>query len=67
MCRAVELAADNGIITRANARVRPADRITRAEALAILLKTGKITLSQPRRVIQPDGTVWSLFQDLRSL
>ncbi len=66
VCRALELAADNGIISRANTHARPTDRITRAEALAILLKTGKVSLSAPRRVTQPDGSVWSLYQDLKS-
>ncbi len=37
MCRSVELAADLGLITRANTRFRPQDSITRAEALAILM------------------------------
>jgi hypothetical protein len=63
----MELAADHGIISRVNTRARPMDRITRAEALAILLKTGKVILSEPRRVTQIDGTVWSLFLDLKSL
>lgn len=44
VCRAVELAADNGIISRANTRARPMDTVTQAEALAILLKTGKVSL-----------------------
>ncbi len=43
------------------------DKVTRAEALAILLKTGKVSLTQPRRVVQTDGTVWSLFADLKTL
>jgi protein-disulfide isomerase len=67
VCRAVELAADNGIISRANTRARPTDKVTRAEALAILLKTGRVSLGEPRRVVQTDGTVWSLFQDLKNL
>jgi len=65
VCGAIETAADNGIITRENTRARPMDFVTRAEALAMLLKTGKITLSEPRRIIQPDGSTWSLYQDLR--
>jgi len=67
VCRAVELAADNGIISRSNTRARPMDKVTRAEALAILLKTGKVSLGEPRRVIQSDGTVWTLFLDLKTL
>ena len=38
ICRAVELAADNSLITRSNAKFRPQDRITRTEALAIIMK-----------------------------
>jgi S-layer homology domain len=36
VCRAVELAADNGIISRSNTKFRPLDSVTRAEALAML-------------------------------
>ncbi len=36
VCRAVEIAADNGIISRTNATFRPKDFVTRAEALAML-------------------------------
>ncbi len=36
VCRAVEIAADNGIISRANTKFRPTDFVTRAEALAML-------------------------------
>ncbi len=67
VCRAVELAADNGIISRANTRARPTDTVTRAEALAILLKTGKVSLSEPRRVVQTNGSIWSLYEDLKTL
>jgi len=38
ICRAVELAADNGIITR-NKKFRPQDKITKIEALTILTKS----------------------------
>lgn len=38
ICRAVELAADNSLVTRANARFRAQDNITRAEALAIVTR-----------------------------
>jgi hypothetical protein len=41
ICRAVELAADNALVTRANKRFRPQDTITRAEALAIMVSAGK--------------------------
>lgn len=38
ICRAVELAADAELVSRANTRFRPQDKITRAEALAIILR-----------------------------
>lgn len=38
ICRAVELAADNGLVSRENKKFRPQDKITRAEALAIILQ-----------------------------
>lgn len=41
-CRAIELAADNGIITRNNTKARPNDTITRAEALGIVIRAGRI-------------------------
>ncbi len=37
ICRAAELAADNWLVTRENAKFRPQDNITKAEALAILV------------------------------
>lgn len=40
VCRAVEIAADNDLVSRGNKKFRPQDKITRAEALAILLKAG---------------------------
>ena len=40
ICRAVELAADNGIITRYNSRARPQESISRSEALAIIMNAG---------------------------
>lgn len=45
-CRAIEISADNSIITKANAKFRPEDRITKIEALAILLKWAKIEVPQ---------------------
>lgn len=45
-CRAVEISADNSIITRSNNLFRPEDRITKAEALAIILKWANIDISQ---------------------
>ncbi|MCB9807273.1 hypothetical protein H6768_05345 [Candidatus Peribacteria bacterium] len=38
VCRAVELAADRGLITRDSATTRPRDKITKAEALALAWK-----------------------------
>jgi len=40
VCRAVELAADNGIITRSNKYANPGKLVTRAEALAMLMNAG---------------------------
>lgn len=40
ICRAVELAADAGFVSRTNTRFRPQDKITKAEALIILTKAG---------------------------
>lgn len=37
ICRAVEMAADNGLVSRGNTKFRPQDKITRAESLAILI------------------------------
>lgn len=42
VCRAVELAADNGIITRSNKYANPGKSITRAEALAMVMKAGGV-------------------------
>lgn len=43
-CRAAELAADEGIVSKANTKFRPTDNITRAEALAMVLKAAKIEI-----------------------
>ncbi len=45
-CRAVEVSADNWIISRANSIFRPEENITRAEALAILLKAANIQIQE---------------------
>lgn len=42
VCRAVEKAADLGIISRKNNYARPQDPITRIEALAIVMRAGNI-------------------------
>lgn len=44
ICSVVEMAADNEIITRENKTFRPQDTVTRAEALAILMKAKKIEI-----------------------
>lgn len=44
ICRAVELAADNWLISKSNKTFRPQDTITRAEALAIITKAGGISM-----------------------
>lgn len=47
ICRATELAADAGLVSRANATFRPQDKITRAEALAIIIKAGGLSDHSP--------------------
>ena len=42
ICRAVEIAADNDIITRENSFVRSSSPISRIEALGITMKAGKV-------------------------
>jgi hypothetical protein len=37
VCRAVEIAADNGLVSKGNKKFRPQDKITRAETLAMLV------------------------------
>lgn len=44
ICAVVESAADEGLITRANSEFRPNDTVTRAEALAILMKAKNIDI-----------------------
>jgi hypothetical protein len=46
VCRAVELAADNGIITRSNKYANPGKDVTRAEALAMVMKAAGIQYTQ---------------------
>ena len=45
MCRAAELSADYGIVTRANLYFRPRDFLTLGEALGIVIKALDIPLS----------------------
>ncbi len=44
VCKAIEIAADNGIITRSNKYANPGMYITRAEALAMVMKAEGITI-----------------------
>lgn len=43
-CRAIEISADNWIITKSNSTFRPEDKITKVEALSILLKWANINI-----------------------
>lgn len=43
VCRAIELASDNELISRGNTKARPQDSITRAEAFSILFKASTLT------------------------
>lgn len=45
MCRAAELSADYGIVTRANLYFRPRDFLTLGEAMGIVIKALDIPLS----------------------
>ncbi len=42
ICRAIEIAADSGIISRENTTARPSTPISRIEALAITMRAGRI-------------------------
>jgi len=42
ICRAIEIASDNSIITRENTLARPSTPISRIEALAITMRAGKV-------------------------
>lgn len=42
ICRAIEIAADENIISRENSTARPATPISRIEALAITMRAGKV-------------------------
>lgn len=52
ICRAIEIWADEWFVSRANVQFRPQDKITIAEALAIMVKSGGITY--PRNVVRND-------------
>ncbi len=51
VCRAAELAADNGLITRSNTTFRPMSFVTRAESLSILMQAAGIKITS-------SGTDW---------
>lgn len=59
VCRAMELAADDGIISRKNTKARPTDFITKSETLAILMKAANV--SYPKNVSR-DGYSTKLLQ-----
>lgn len=42
ICRAIEIASDNSIISRENANARPSTPISRIEALAITMRAGRV-------------------------
>jgi hypothetical protein len=44
ICRAIEIAADNWLVSKENKKFRPQDKITRSEALAMLMKAGNVVL-----------------------
>ncbi len=63
ICRAVELAADNSLVTRANTKFRPQEIITNSEALAIILAAGWISIdknigvSEDFKYVDSDGNI----------
>ncbi len=46
ICRAVEIAVENGIVSSANKNFNPESNITRAEALALLMKAAGIKIQE---------------------
>ncbi len=46
ICRAIEISADNNLISKANKKFRPQDPITRAEAIAILWNANGLDVEQ---------------------
>ena len=46
ICRAVEIAVENGIVSNANKNFNPESNITRAEALALLMKAAGIKIQE---------------------
>lgn len=47
VCRAVEIGAENGVVSTLNKSFNPESSITRAEALAILMKAAGIKINEP--------------------
>ena len=60
VCRAIEIAADNGIISRWNTTFRPKDSVTRAEALAMITNVSCL----PRLSIREYGFLESANSEL---
>jgi hypothetical protein len=69
VCRSVEIASNNGIVSRANKTFRPKDFITRAEALAILMKSKNLKYvpnviiwinNQPTTLLYPTAPQWQI-------
>jgi hypothetical protein len=50
ICRAVEIGAENGIVSSLNKSFNPESSITRAEALAILMKAAGIKINESSTV-----------------
>lgn len=57
ICRAVEVGAENGVVSTANKSFNPESSITRAEALAILLKAAGIKIEESTTSKYSDVTV----------
>lgn len=69
VCRAIEIAADNGIITRTNNKARPSDFITPEEATAIFMNAKGITYPKnvkidPEIVYYQGKSQWIIDLDL---
>ncbi len=61
VCRAVEMGVENGIVSGANKNFNPESNITRAEALAILMKAAGIKIQEWENSKYADVTVsWQI-------
>jgi hypothetical protein len=58
VCRAVEIAADNSLVSRGNKKFRPQEKITKAEALAILMNAGGIEYTKSAQEFYPEIPQW---------